>query len=230
MSVSRVPGIDVSRWQRRIDWSAVADAGYRFAFIRATIGDEYTDPRFYLNWDGARETEMLLASYHVLRPDVPPDDQIDFLVETLGERSGDLPPVLDIERDDGMHPDAITASVAAALEAMEAQLGRRPIVYTARWCWNRWVRPSPRWRAYDLWVASYTSEPRLPRDWDTWLFWQYTDRGDVPGVQAPATDLNWFAGSWQDLQRYAGRADITDEPDEEPAEPDEARKSDLQSP
>jgi GH25 family lysozyme M1 (1,4-beta-N-acetylmuramidase) len=77
MSVSRVPGIDVSRWQRRIDWSVVADAGYRFAFIRATIGDEYTDPRFYLNWDGARETEMLLAPYHVLRPDVPPDDQID---------------------------------------------------------------------------------------------------------------------------------------------------------
>ena len=214
-SGQRVPGIDVSRWQRQIDWERVAADGYRFAFIRATIGDDYTDPRFYVNWDGARLAGLLLAPYHVLTPNVPPGDQIDFFFQSLGSRRGDMPPVLDVERDDGARPDVITACVASALEMMEARDGRKPIIYTARWCWNRWVRSSPRWRAYDLWVASYTSEPLLPRDWDTWMFWQYSDRGDVSGVGAPSTDLNWFAGSWQELQQYSGGAEVTPD-DREP--------------
>ncbi len=204
-----VPGIDVSRWQRQIEWVPVALAGYRFAFIRATIGDDYVDPRFYGNWAGARSSGLLLSAYHVLKPDVSPDDQISFFFQTLGARRGDMPPVLDVERDDGMSPEAITATVIAALEMMERYDGRKPIIYTARWCWNRWVLPAARWQDYDLWVASYTSEPLMPRDWDTWVFWQYSDQGRVPGVGSGATDLNWFAGSTADLQRYTGHTDVS---------------------
>ena len=39
------PGIDVSRYQGEIDWKKVAAAGYKFAVIRATVGDYYTDRR-----------------------------------------------------------------------------------------------------------------------------------------------------------------------------------------
>jgi lysozyme len=219
--MERVPGIDVSRWQRQIDWISVATADYRFAFIRATIGDDYTDPKFHINWDSARAAGLLISPYHVLKPNVPPDDQISFFFQTLGDRRGDLPPVLDVERHDGMDRETISACVIGALEAMEAHDGRKPIVYTARWCWNRLVLPAPQWQGYDLWVASYTSEPLLPRDWDTWVFWQYSDRGTVPGVGSPATDLNWFAGSPADLQRYAGREVVIpdDREHEEPSEP-----------
>jgi GH25 family lysozyme M1 (1,4-beta-N-acetylmuramidase) len=44
--VHRLPihGIDVSRWQSDIDWTAVRDAGTRFAFIKATEGDDNIDP------------------------------------------------------------------------------------------------------------------------------------------------------------------------------------------
>ena len=44
--MERVAGIDVSRWQGSINWTKVAAAGYRFVVIRATIGNDYTDPRF----------------------------------------------------------------------------------------------------------------------------------------------------------------------------------------
>jgi lysozyme len=218
----RVPGVDVSRWQRRVDWASVAAAGYRFAFIRATIGGDYVDPRFYVNWDGARSAGLLISPYHVLRPDIPPDEQVSFFLQTLGGRRGDLPTVLDVERDDGLGPEAITHAVMAVLAALETHDERKPIVYTARWCWDRWVLPRSHWRDYDLWVASYTSAPFLPRDWDAWTFWQYSDRGKVPGVGAGATDLNWFAGSLEDLQRYADRRDggADDQEGEEPSQPE----------
>ena len=53
--MSNVSGIDVSRWQGEIDWGRVAAAGYHFAVIRATVGNYYTDPRFYENWHDAHD-------------------------------------------------------------------------------------------------------------------------------------------------------------------------------
>ncbi len=50
-----IHGIDVSRWQERIDWQRVAkmrDNGIRlqFAFIKATEGEKLEDPYFSRNW------------------------------------------------------------------------------------------------------------------------------------------------------------------------------------
>ncbi|HEY7771115.1 GH25 family lysozyme, partial [Longimicrobium sp.] len=41
-----VRGIDVSRWQGAVDWNAVAGDDVEFAFIKATEGGDFTDPRF----------------------------------------------------------------------------------------------------------------------------------------------------------------------------------------
>lgn len=55
-----IHGIDVSRWQERIDWQRVAkmrDNGIRlqFAFIKATEGEKLVDPYFSRNWQLSRE-------------------------------------------------------------------------------------------------------------------------------------------------------------------------------
>jgi len=48
---TRVKGIDVSSFQGYVDWSEVYNAGYRFAFVRASLGDEnpplLIDDNFY---------------------------------------------------------------------------------------------------------------------------------------------------------------------------------------
>ncbi len=59
-----IHGIDVSRWQERIDWQRVAkmrDNGIRlqFAFIKATEGEKLVDPYFSRNWQLSRENGML---------------------------------------------------------------------------------------------------------------------------------------------------------------------------
>lgn len=203
-SMDRVPGIDVSRWQGEVDWQRVKDAGYRFAFIRATIGDFYADPRFYTNWTGAQDAGILVSAYHVVTPNEPAESQIAYFFDVLDGRVSDLPLVMDVERDDGAEVTEISQCVRDCLQFVRARDGRGPIIYTARWCWNRYVLTSAEWQSYDLWTASYTTEPILPRDWSTWRFWQYSERGQVSGISA-ATDLNWFDGTYEDLLAYAGK-------------------------
>jgi len=201
--MDRVPGIDVSRWQGEVDWQKVRAAGYRFAVIRATIGDFYTDPRFYANWSGAQDAGILVSAYHVVTPDKPAESQISYLFDVLDGRVSDFPLIVDVERDDGADLVEITQCIRDCLQVVQARDGRRPIIYTARWCWNRYVLTSAAWQSYDLWVASYTTDPVLPRDWSTWRFWQYSEQGKVSGIRA-ATDLNWFDGTYEDLLAYAG--------------------------
>ena len=60
-----IHGIDVSRWQERIDWQRVAkmrDNGIRlqFAFIKATEGEKLVDPYFSRNWQLSRENGVSL--------------------------------------------------------------------------------------------------------------------------------------------------------------------------
>ena len=204
--MDRVPGIDVSRWQGEVDWHKVRAAGYRFAFIRATIGDLYADPRFYANWSGAQDAGILVSAYHVVTPNKPAESQIAYFFDVLDGRVADLPLVADVERDDGAEPAGITQCLRDCLQAVRARDGRRPIIYTARWCWNRYVLISVEWQSYDLWVASYTKDPVLPRDWSTWRLWQYSERGKVTGISA-STDLNWIGGTYEDLLAYAGKDD-----------------------
>lgn len=199
----RAPGIDVSRWQREIDWPQVAAAGHAFVVMRATIGNYYTDPRFYVNWRDARDAGLLVSAYHVVVPDRPADSQIERFFDVLEDRRCDFPPVLDIELTRGVSEEAITACVEECVATMEEEEGRKPVIYTARWFWDRYVLDAPLSGECDLWVAHYgVSDPWLPRGWDKWVFWQYSDHGQVPGI-GPATDLNWFHGSHEDLLAYA---------------------------
>jgi GH25 family lysozyme M1 (1,4-beta-N-acetylmuramidase) len=43
---TKVPGIDVSKWQGDVDWTAVASTPTRFVIMRATRGNAYLDPRY----------------------------------------------------------------------------------------------------------------------------------------------------------------------------------------
>lgn len=196
------PGIDVSTYQGVINWRAVADAGYRFAVVRATLGDVKVDETFETNWIGARSVGLLISAYHVVKPEIPAGAQIDRFVATLSGHITDLPPVLDIELDGAQTPDQITASVRECLRLSTQHFGRPPIIYTAKWFWDKFVLPSGEWASYDLWVASYgTADALLPTGWSSWKIWQYANNGSVSGISAE-TDLNWFNGTYEDLLKY----------------------------
>ena len=58
-------------------------------------------------------------------------------------------------------------------------------------------------------IAQGKYKPLLPKGWDKWAFWQYSERGRVDGVANPDgkpanVDLNVFEGTLDDLGKFAG--------------------------
>jgi len=123
-------------------------------------------------------------------------------VETVGQFTS-LPPVLDLEAA-GCKGEKLNIKVRAFLEEVERLTNRKPIVYTSGGFWRSYMMYEKRvhadWaRAYPLWMAQYTTlwpTPLYP--WAGWDFWQYSDKGKLPGFKTHM-DLNWFNGSEEEL-------------------------------
>ena len=203
-----IPGIDVSHWQGLIDWSEVRRSGVLFAFIKATeFPDKRTkihvDVRLKENIEGANNNGILWGAYHFFRTHIDPVIQAQVFCETVGKFLS-LPPVLDLEVA-GCKGKKLNQKVSAFLEETEKISGRRPIIYTSGGFWRPMMmyekRTDADWaKEYPLWLAQYTSTWPTPcYPWAGWDFWQYSDKGRLPGIKA-AVDLNWFNGSLLELQ------------------------------
>ncbi|MBI3647932.1 MAG: hydrolase, partial [Actinobacteria bacterium] len=63
-----LPGIDVSHWQGKIDWTKVAADGVTFAIVKATEGRNYVDPMYATNAAGATANGIAVGAYHFASP------------------------------------------------------------------------------------------------------------------------------------------------------------------
>lgn len=200
-----VEGIDVSHWQGEIDWNQVADAGKAFAFMKASQDTDFVDPMYGLNRARATAAGLIVGAYHFADPRPGVADaraQADHFLATAGIASGDLPPVLDLERANGLTPVQLEAWARAFLERIHERTGVRGAIYTSPNFWRNWVGDST-WFATNgyrvLWVAHWTTNPNptVPAsDWAGfgWTFWQYTSNGAVPGIVG-RVDLNRYDGT-----------------------------------
>jgi len=201
-----VKGMDVSYWEMHgVDWDAAHAAGIDFAFIRVSDGLQFLDPRFSEYWVGARAAGVIRGAYQFFRPAQDPIAQADLLLEHMGPlQPGDLVPVLDVEdRDSGLTPTQIAASVRRWIDHVTPKIGRAPIVYAGLYSWAE-LTGSLDVAASPLWVAQYTTAacPNIPEPWTRWAFWQYTAEGTVPGVPGNMLDLNVFNGTLDDLRAF----------------------------
>jgi len=203
-------GIDVSRHQNLIDWTKVAADGNSFVFIKATEGGDWVDVNYRSNLIGARSAGLLTGAYHFFRPRTAVQLQIDNFCRTVGSlKSGDLPPVLDIEVPeewDSIPVPQRLEMVLTWLKGVEMRLGAKPIVYLSPSFARDVMKHDSRLAPYPLWIAHYTNaaSPRVPAPWSTWKFWQYSETGVVPGIVGNV-DLNRFAGTPEQLRAMARR-------------------------
>lgn len=194
-----IHGIDVSRHQGDIDWNAVARAGVRFAFIKATDGGDYLDPRFRENWREARQAGIPRGAYHFIYWCRPADEQAAWFVQNVPAEYDALPPVLDLEWNS--HSTTCNRKVSrqealsmmnVILEAMERHTGKVPIIYTD----INFYRDVLKGVRLDnpLWLRSTAAEPADVYDNSPFTFWQYTQTGTVPGIREEV-DRNAFFGT-----------------------------------
>lgn len=183
---SQVLGIDVSHFQGDVNWDEIKKAGIIFVYDKATEGETYIDPKYARNRLGAHEYDLLHGSYHFFESDDDPKKQAELFLSVIDHKSGDMPPVLDLE-DGGIKGEVSTEdfskNVLTFLKFVESKLKVKPIIYTNHIFGNKYLT-DPEFAKYELWIAEYdVPQPIIPDTWKNqgWLIWQRTERGKVEG-------------------------------------------------
>src|SRR5262245_34821654 len=92
-----VQGVDVSWHQGPIDWNAVSRAEVRFAYVKATEGADYVDPRFAFNWREAHRAGLYVGAYHFFTLCRSGAQQASNFIQAVPVENGALPPAVDLE-------------------------------------------------------------------------------------------------------------------------------------
>lgn len=205
-----VHGIDVSRYQGKIDWKSVAgteagDVRIQFAFIKATEGMQLVDPYFKRNWNESKAHGVLRGAYHYFKPHINGEVQGRLFLRTVKPEAGDLLPVVDVEEIGRLAPAELRKRLAACLQVIEEAVGVKPIIYTGLSFYEDYLKGY--YDDYPFWIAHYYhARPRLQDDLN-WFFWQHSDRGRLEGIEH-VVDFNVFSGDLADLiDQYTLRAD-----------------------
>ena len=195
-----IHGIDVSKYQGDIDWRAVASAGTKFAWIKATEGGDRFDEYFTANWNGAKAAGVPRGAYHFAYWCRPASQQVEWFRRHVPKDPDALPPVLDVEwvGNSRTCPHKLPAAVAQGemlimLTEMERYYGKRPVIYSTVDFYED-VLAGGALSEYPIWVRSTKYEPHIKYGSRKWHFWQYQSDGNVPGINAQV-DRNAFHGT-----------------------------------
>ncbi|MGP3691529.1 GH25 family lysozyme [Streptomyces sp. IBSNAI002] len=214
-----VEGVDVASYQGRdVPWPAMAKAGVRFAYVKATEGTGYENPHRAAQVAGARKAGLLVGAYHFARPDLSNGAaQARYFLSNGGRWSADgrtLPGVLDLEASEGgdgcydREPAELRWWTKRFLETYKAATGKDAVIYTSTSWWNRCMGSGTQFRDNPLWTARYNTSTagELPGAWNEHQIWQYTAKGSFKGAPGPY-DRNRFNGTEGELRALtrAGR-------------------------
>lgn len=190
-------GIDVSKWNKTIDWDEVKDAGIEFAIIRcgyrgASSGALILDPMYEKNIRGAIEAEIPVGVYFFTQAvdEVEAVEEASAVISLIEEYDVDYPVFLDSEstggtgRADGLEADERTKIHKAFLQTI-ADAGYETGIYGSRNWLNDQV-DMEELSSYKTWLAEYAEVP----EYDGYYhMWQYTSKGTVDGIDTNV-DLN----------------------------------------
>lgn len=195
-------GIDVSHWDGVIDWKQVAASHVRFAYIKATGGNSFIDPRFATNVRNARRYGIAVGAYHYATPTSPfnpkqPAEQATFFVNTMKHSMGgfgDIMPVLDVEVSGSLSNPDLVRWVRIFIDTAEHETNRQIMIYTSEYFLQQHANFNDQFAALPLWVGYYDRyyggrKPPNIGGWSLWSVWQYSDTGDVSGISG-GVDLN----------------------------------------
>lgn len=197
-------GVDVSHYQGDIDWQQVREAGYCFAYVKATEGSGMVDDMLINNVIEAQAAGLVVGAYHFLRATtiVAAQREADAFLAAISGLQLDLPPVVDVETIEGLTPYDIAGVARAWIDRVKSETQLQPVIYTyPAFAQNH--LDDGRFADVPLWYAYYSESPP-PTDvagWSRWTFLQTTDNGRVPGIAGPV-DLNQYEGSEFDLIGY----------------------------
>ena len=205
----RAYGIDVSAYQGKPKWEKVQGTGCSFVFCKATEGTSIQDSQFRNNYAGLVGSGMLRGAYHFFRGGNTGLKQAEnFLhqITDLWNPISDLPPVIDVEALNDKAPVATQIQyILDWCEKVNSELCVYPMVYTSLRVVRDLFGNTDLLGGQYLWTVDYRtgiSEPRIPPGFESWYFWQFSDKGSVAGINGDV-DVNRFYSDAATLDTFA---------------------------
>ena len=184
-------GIDVSRWNKTIDWDKVKEAGIEFAIIRcgyrgASSGALVLDAMYEANIKGAIEAGIPVGVYFFTQAisEVEAVEEASMVISLIEDYDVDYPVFLDSEsaggngRADQLEADERTKYHKAFLETISAA-GYETGVYASK-NWLNGRLEMTQLSQYKIWLAEYADAPTYDKYYD---MWQYTSKGTIDGIE-----------------------------------------------
>ena len=185
-------GIDVSRYQEKIDWKKVAKTGIEYVFIRSgvrgyTKGEIKEDDRFVENIEGALEADLDVGVYFVTQAmdEEEAIEEAEFVLDQIADYEVTYPIVLDVEdiengeaRSASLTMDERTKCIIAFCDTIR-EAGYEPMIYGNMKSFMRRMNLEEL-EDYKKWIAYYDTNLYFPYAFDVW---QYTDQGKADGIK-----------------------------------------------
>lgn len=203
-NLDKTYGFDISHYQNKEDirWDSLSIGNksipLEFVIMRATMGNRSADRHFNDFWALAKKHELIRGAYHFYRADEDPVIQANNFLENVKLESGDLPPILDIEKIPKRKTnEKLIEDLKIWCRIIEETYGEKPIIYTYYHYYKDFLKGE--FDGYPLWLANYNDVPAPSPD-SRWDFWQFTENGIVHGINTKV-DLNLYNGSAWSLHR-----------------------------
>lgn len=180
-------GIDVSAYQKNIDWAQVKASGCSFAIIRAYTSKSGLDPYFVQNVTQANAVGIKTGAYvYSYATSIEAAvNEANTVIGILQNLSVTYPVCFDIEDkvQAKLSPDALAAICTAFCQTIE-MAGYQSCVYSSKNWFSTKIAPIP----YDKWVAQWNDHYNYA---EVPCIWQQTSNGIVPGV-AGRVDVDYI--------------------------------------
>lgn len=223
----RAFGIDISGWQKRIDWDQVP-ASVRFVYVKSTDGRSSANRLRFEQLAAVSRTGRLGGSYHYAQLERAPGETVAFDAREEAKRlcevyrapyaANELPPCLDLEDLEGHSatPDEVVDFTTNFLDQVKIETGRTGLLYTGKAFVARFkpafVRRASELTGFRLWIPQYPGRP-VNRDVDKppvvepwgeedWAFWQFA--GDPVTVKWGNVPKCPGVEGWCDLNVFNG--------------------------
>jgi GH25 family lysozyme M1 (1,4-beta-N-acetylmuramidase) len=191
-------GIDVSKYQKNINWSQ-AKTAISFAIIRCGYRGRNSrglavDPYYAQNMKNAKANGVRVGVYYysTATNEAEAVEEASAAIERVREQGGvSLPIYIDMEDKimAGLSKPQRTAIVHAFCRTV-ASAGYRPGVYANKNWFDNYLNTSE-FGSYSVWVARYLNNPNATSPGVKFHYdiWQFTSKGSIPGINGNV-DMN----------------------------------------
>lgn len=194
-SAYTITGIDVSKHNRRVDMTRVAQAGHRFVFVKTSEGITLKDAMRQTHAQRAAKAGLKVGAYHYFIFKRDGKKQADNFLAAVKGMSLDLPLAIDVEKDSklnrGYTAEAKT-NLRAMVNALRAAGHRRLLIYTNGDGYKSvYAGTYDRDDDMDLWLCSFQDMDKVAHRGH--VIQQYDHHGHIDGISGEV-DLNVFCG------------------------------------